>query len=166
MRARGPEIMSQVVRIGLESHPDWVCCKLDFRNAFNMVSRVAFLRYAARYFPTLLLFLLAAYGAPAYITALGPDGWVRFLSRRGCTQGCPLGPLCHAAGLQPALEQVHHGFPDVLLAACTMTSRLQGVVAAMTHAALGDPQSRCAACRSSRLLVLGAYIHVLCLISQ
>ena len=109
--------MSQVVRIGLESHPDWVCCKLDFRNAFNMVSRVAFLRYAARHFPTLLLFLLAAYGAPAYITALGPDGWVRFLSRRGCTQGCPLGPLCHAAGLQPALEQVHHGFPDVLLAA-------------------------------------------------
>ena len=32
-----------------------------------------------------------------------------------------------------------------------------GVVAAMTHAALGDPQGRCAACRCSRLLVLGAY---------
>ena len=97
-----------------------MCCKLDFRNAFNMVSRVAFLRYAARYFPTLLLFLLAAYGAPAYITALGPDG-------------CRLGALLVTAGLHAGLPAraavpcswaavgaratVHHGFPDVLLAA-------------------------------------------------
>lgn len=80
-------------------------------------------------FPTLLLFLLAAYGAPAYITALGPDGWVHFLSRRGCTQGCPLGPLCHAAGLQEAIERVHHGFlPRSMccLRRCTMMLRLQG----------------------------------------
>ena len=47
---------------------------------------------------------------------------------------------------------------------CEIASRLglsrasrDGVVAAMTHAALGDPQGRCAACRCSRLLVLGAY---------
>ena len=32
--------------------------------------------------PVLLPFLLAAYAVPSYITALGPDGWVRFLSRR------------------------------------------------------------------------------------
>ena len=34
------------------------------------------------------------------LTALGPQGWVRFLSRRGCMQGCPAGPLCFAAALQ------------------------------------------------------------------
>ena len=65
----------------------------------NEVSRLAFLTFIAAHFPELLLFLLAAYGAPAYITALGPDGWVRFLSLCGCTQGCPLGPLCFASGL-------------------------------------------------------------------
>ena len=53
-----------------------------------------------------MLFLLAAYGAPPYITALGPAGWVRFLSRRGTTQGCPLGSYCFAAALQPVLEAV------------------------------------------------------------
>jgi hypothetical protein len=55
----------------------------------------------------LLLVLLAAYGAPAYITALWPEGWIRFLSRRGTTQGCPLGPFTFAAALHPVLRQVH-----------------------------------------------------------
>ena len=102
----GPEIFASAVRLALEAHPDWVVVKIDFRNAFNEVSRLAFLTFVAAYFPELLLFLLAAYGAPAYITALGPDGWVRYLSRCGCTQGCPLGPLCFAAAVHTVLERV------------------------------------------------------------
>ena len=113
----GPELVALAMRLALEAHSGWVAVKLDFKNAFNMCSRAAFLRYAARHFPALLLFLLAAYGAPPYITALGPDGWVRFLSQRGCTQGCPLGPFCFAASLQPVLERVRAAHPRVLIAA-------------------------------------------------
>ena len=74
------------MRLALEQNPRWVVVKVDFLNAFNEVSRLAFLRFVATHFPQLLLFLLAAYGAPAYRsimtpTALGPDGWVRFLSQ-------------------------------------------------------------------------------------
>ena len=113
----GTEIFATTVRLALESHPTWVACKLDFANAFNSCSRIAFLRYAAQHFPALVPFLLAAYGVPAYITALGPEGWVRFLSRRGSTQGCPLGPFAFAACIQPVLREVHAAFPDVCLAA-------------------------------------------------
>ena len=97
--SHGTEIFATVIRLALEAHAGWVCCKLDFCNAFNECSRRAFLRFAAEHHPELLLFLLAAYGAPSYITALGPEGWVRFLSQRGTTQGCPLGPWCFAAAL-------------------------------------------------------------------
>ena len=69
--SRGVEIFAAAVRLALESNPRWVVVKVDFRNAFNEVSRVAFLRFCAAHFPQLLLFLLAAYGVPAYITALG-----------------------------------------------------------------------------------------------
>ena len=79
------------MRTALSDNPGWVATKVDFRNAFNEVSRSAFLLFIAVHFPALLLVLLAAYGAPTYITALGPRGWVRFLSQRGCTQGCPAG---------------------------------------------------------------------------
>ena len=114
---RGPEIYALAVQLALQSHADWILVKADFRNAFNECYRIAFLTYAAAHFPVLVLFLLAAYGAPAYITALGPAGWVRFLSRRGCTQGCPLGPLCFAAALQEVLEGVQRLYPDCLVVA-------------------------------------------------
>ena len=75
------------------------------------------LRFIARWFPEVLLFVMAAYGVPPYIIALGPDGWVRFLSRAGCTQGCGLGPLCFAAALHIALERVARQFPDITVVA-------------------------------------------------
>ena len=91
--------------------------KADFRNAFNEASRAAFLSFAAMHFPLLMLFLVAAYGASGYLTAIGPEGWVRFLSRIGCTQGCPIGPLCFAMALQPCLEAVAAEFPGCTVAA-------------------------------------------------
>ena len=79
------------MRTALSDNPGWVATKVDFRNAFNEVSRSAFLLFIAVHFPALLLVLLAAYGAPTYITALGPRGWVRYLSQRGCTQAARRG---------------------------------------------------------------------------
>jgi len=123
---RGPEIFATTVRLALEAHPDWVAVKADFRNAFNEVGRVVFLAFIAAHFPVLLLFLLAAYGAPAYITALGPGGWVRYLSRRGATQGCPLGPLCFASALQTVLERVRSEYPDCLILALHDDAQVAG----------------------------------------
>jgi hypothetical protein len=115
--SHGPAIFALAVRLALQAHDGWVAVKVDFRNAFNMCSRTAFLRFVAKHFPALILMLLAAYGAPTYITALGPEGWVRFLSKRGCTQGDPLGPLAHAAALHEALKAVQALFSDVLVVA-------------------------------------------------
>jgi hypothetical protein len=118
--SRGPDILALVIRLALEQNKGWVAVKLDFKNAFNMVSRLSFLKYTAKHHPELLLFLLAAsilYGVPPYIIARGTDGWVRYLSQRGCTQGCPLGPYCFAAALQETLERVQANNPRVLVAA-------------------------------------------------
>ena len=67
------------MRLAIEAHPDWVILKLDFKNAFNTVARLAFLRWTAANFPILLPFLQRAYSSDPFIHALGPDGWVRFL---------------------------------------------------------------------------------------
>ena len=74
--SRGPDILALVIRLALEQNKGWVAVKLDFKNAFNMVSRLSFLKYTAKHHPELLLFLLAAYGVPPYIIARGTDGWV------------------------------------------------------------------------------------------
>ena len=100
------------VRACLEAHPDWVLIKLDFRNAFNECDRAAFLSYIAEHMPCLLPALHAAYGEPVYISALGADGAVRFLSRWGSTQGCNFGPHCFQAALQKALRSVAAEFSD------------------------------------------------------
>ena len=61
----GAEVFAACIRLAVQSNPQWVVAKLDFRNAFNECSRVAFLAFAAAHFPVLLLFLCAAYGMPA-----------------------------------------------------------------------------------------------------
>ena len=86
--------------------------KLDFCNAFNECDRAAFLSYIAEHMPCLLPALHAAYGEPVYISALGADGAVRFLSRWGSTQGCSFGPHCFQAALQKALGSVAAEFSD------------------------------------------------------
>ena len=135
--SRGPQIFATAVRVALEDHPDWVAVKIDFRNAFNECMRTPFLSFIAAHFPLLLLFLLAAYGAPTYITALGPDGWVRYLSRRGCTQGCPLGPLCFAASLQLVLEEVRAAHRSCFVIALHDDAQVAGPPG-LVRAALAD----------------------------
>ena len=43
----GTAIFANTVRTALTDHPKWVGIKCDFRNAFNEVSRTAFLRFIA-----------------------------------------------------------------------------------------------------------------------
>ncbi len=62
----GPAIFAHTVRSALDNHPEWVAVKCDFRNAFNEVSRAAFLKFIAKHFPALIHVMLAAYGAPSF----------------------------------------------------------------------------------------------------
>ena len=62
--ARGPASVAAALRLQLEKHPLWVAVKIDFRNAFNEADRVAMVRFIARWFPEVLLFVMAAYGVP------------------------------------------------------------------------------------------------------
>ena len=73
------------------------------------------------------------------VTALGPRGWVRFLSQRGCTQGCPAGSLCFAAALQQSLESA----PGVSFA--------EGDLASGTAVAVFDPAETSVETLASRL---------------
>jgi hypothetical protein len=122
----GPEIFAAGMRLFLESHPGAVAVKLDFRNAFNEVSRNAFLSFTAAEFPVLLPLLHAAYKEPTFLTALHGDASVRLLSRSGCTQGCPLGPFAFAAALQGALETVSREYPDCLCTSLHDDAQLAG----------------------------------------
>ena len=99
--SHGTEIFATVIRLALEAHAGWVCCKLDFCNAFNECSRRAFLRFAAEHHPELLLFLLAAYGAPSYITALGPE----LLDRRD-TMSPPWSPIAPPPSRWKSIQEI------------------------------------------------------------
>ena len=143
---KGTEIFATIIKTAIEDNPSWVTIKADFKNAFNEVSRIAFLIFAAQNFPALLLLLIAAYGAPSYITALGPAGWVRFLSSRGCTQGCPAGSLCFAAALQHSLAKVQQDFPDCVVVAIHDDVQICGPPRRAAHAMdalLQDASQRC-----------------------
>ena len=80
----------------------WVCLQVDFANAFNSMDRSAILREAAARTPAAFNYLRFAYGAvaPLYV------GGTMMLSRTGTHQGCPLGPLGFALGLQPIAEKL------------------------------------------------------------
>jgi hypothetical protein len=62
----GSEVLVHAARLlyeGAQGQPDFFLLKFDFRNAFNCVSRQAFLDEVAAKFPTLLPFVSLCYGA-------------------------------------------------------------------------------------------------------
>ena len=96
----------QAVAAALGTGESWVCLQVDFENAFNSLDRSALLSSAAVRAPTAFNYLRFAYGGdvPLFV------GETRILSRTGTHQGCPLGPLGFALGIQPLAEQLQrHG---------------------------------------------------------
>ena len=68
---------------------DFVACKIDLRNAFNEVSRLALLEECATHFPELFRWVFWCYGQhPTLWHSMGTLG-----SEQGVQQGDPLGPL-------------------------------------------------------------------------
>ena len=84
---------------------DWVVVQLDLSNAFNTLHRQAFLKEAAARAPAVYPFLAFAYSGavPLY------SGDSPLHSRTGTHQGCPMGPLGFALGIQPVIEEAAKG---------------------------------------------------------
>ena len=80
-----------------------VLLKLDFRNAFNCLSRRSMLTAIAAHFPTLARFAVWCYAQPTCLQ-FGSAGTIP--SAGGAQQGDPLGPLFCAATLQPLAREL------------------------------------------------------------
>jgi hypothetical protein len=92
----------QSITTRLKDTPGWTLLKVDLRNAFNSIDRANVLREAALRAPSTFNFLRFAYGAaaPLYV------GSSVIPSATGTHQGCPLGPVGFALGIQPILERI------------------------------------------------------------
>ena len=90
---------------------DRIVVKLDFRNAFNTVSRETVLKQARDHFPALARWVTWCYGSESRLQfgdfALG--------SSTGVQQGDPLGPLLFAAALQPLADELRSSPLDLSL---------------------------------------------------
>jgi len=114
----------------LAHDPTAALLQLDFRNAFNLVSRAAAVAYLARALPLLRPYLDRVYlGAAAprvYGWAVADDvvsGGAAALTRlwlpveRGVQQGDPLGPLMHAAAMHLAVLRLATAHPGAVVRA-------------------------------------------------
>ena len=82
--------------------------KVDFTNAFNCVSRQAFLEECRHNFPGLSKWAEWCYLQPTNLY-FGTD---LISSESGVQQGDPLGPMFFALALQPLLIKLHEGISD------------------------------------------------------
>jgi hypothetical protein len=81
---------------------NWAVLQVDLKNAFNTLDRTVLLQEAQTRTPALFNYLRFAYGQPAHLFS---DGRV-LPSTRGTHQGCPLGPIGFAVGLQTIAETI------------------------------------------------------------
>ena len=100
---KGSETAAHVLRRFLDhSHEEqMVIFKIDFRNAFNTVRRDEFLRQVKKHFPQLFPFAWQSYGKPSNLY-FGDNHVI--LSKEGCHQGDPLGPLLFAMGIKDLIN--------------------------------------------------------------
>jgi len=128
----GSQCMGHAIRAGIAADPGCVTVQLDWRNAFNTVSRGAMLKAVAQRAPGLLPFAAWLYKQPGrlWIAGAPPDDNL-LLSERGVRQGDPCGPLFFALTLQGPLEQVNARNPDAGALAYADDCNLQGPPAAV-----------------------------------
>ena len=91
--------------------PDFVILKVDLRNAFNCVSRKAFLDLCRRHFPELEAWAGWCYEDPS---SLWYDVW-EFPSDEGVQQGDPLGPLLFSLVVDELVKRIASELPGLTL---------------------------------------------------
>ena len=92
-----------------KGQPGKVLVKLDFKNAFNLVSRQAVLDAAAARFPALTRWVAWCYKQPSELHF----GSAHLLSAGGVQQGDPLGPLLFAGALHSLALELRQGPLDM-----------------------------------------------------
>jgi hypothetical protein len=123
----GSQCMGHSIRAGIAADPACVTVQLDWRNAFNTVSRDAMLKAIAQRAPALLPFAAWMYKQPGRLLIAGaPSDNNMLQSERGVRQGDPCGPLFFALTLQGPLEQVQERIPDIRVLAFADDCDLQG----------------------------------------
>jgi hypothetical protein len=122
----GSQCMGHAIRAGIAADPTCVTAQLDWRNAFNSVSRDAMLAAVAKRAPKLLPFAAWMYKQPAQLWVAGvPREEGTLISECGVRQGDPCGPLFFALTLQGPLERVRELNPDLCLVSYADDSAMQ-----------------------------------------
>lgn len=101
--AGGAENVVHGVRNALTADSERILVSLDLTNAFNSVSRIAFLEEIRTKFPSLLCWTWQSYGKPATLLVRDQKP---ILSKTGVRQGDPMGPFLFCLAIQHALTSV------------------------------------------------------------
>ena len=131
----GSQIIGHALSSGIAADPDCVTLQLDFRNAFNSLSRDAMLAAVAKCQPALLPFAAWAYRQPSrLIMTRAPEHAAPITSECGVRQGDPCGGLFFSLTTQDQLETIGLTHPDAAPLAYMDDTFLQGSAAAVTAA--------------------------------
>ena len=87
---------------GLTDHTNWAILQVDFRNAFNTITRKSVLAGTSKYCPHALPWMTFAYGGHSHLICQGRT----MPSASGIQQGDPLGPAAFSFGIHDLISQI------------------------------------------------------------
>lgn len=101
----GVEVVAHSLRqvLSLKRGSGLALLKIDFKNAFNLIERSAFVPDVARMFPGLSRWTYWCYSSPSLLLY---DHSRPFFSQSGVQQGDPLGPLYFCCGIASIVEAI------------------------------------------------------------
>jgi hypothetical protein len=104
------EVIAHSIEALRIKNPTWDILALDFKNAFNSVSRKAALEQCLLRMPSLFPYLNAMYGEESKLLVRRSDGKISTIaSKEGARQGDALGPLFYCLGSLPLLNSIING---------------------------------------------------------